>query len=227
MRVQRTFLGRSSTLYHSCLLISRWHFYAEQIDKFKLHMAPTLVPTALMINLAPSIANEPERIAKDLKQVRALVTLLEADLDDQRGSAQIEAKHSSAIAENEKEMGENDGVESIVRHPLGSVFTCFIDRSATDDEQSFDSHQTKATLDRYLHYLRTVFNACYYCAALCDYPEELTRICPHHTRKPLPTAELSAATLATGTSSLSDSSSRLLLSNSGAIRLSLSYDIID
>jgi predicted GIY-YIG superfamily endonuclease len=45
-----------------------------------------------------------------------------------------------------------------------------------------EGEQNKKTLDRYLYYLRSVHNTCYYCLATYDFTEELERRCAKHVR---------------------------------------------
>ena len=44
----------------------------------------------------------------------------------------------------------------------------------------------------HLALLRNVFHTCYYCLVVCDFPEELTRRCARHVRRPLETVDLGA-----------------------------------
>ncbi|KZT35530.1 hypothetical protein SISSUDRAFT_1025265 [Sistotremastrum suecicum HHB10207 ss-3] len=54
-----------------------------------------------------------------------------------------------------------------------------------DSGVGFDTKKAAIALDLYVAYVRSAFNACYYCAAITDHVEELQRKCVKHVRKPL------------------------------------------
>ncbi|KAL8277884.1 hypothetical protein RQP46_009703 [Phenoliferia psychrophenolica] len=123
------------------------------VGTFTLHMQPSEPNLFAKSKLTPSEMGTPDRIAKDLDQVRLVAQQLERDGGgDARGSELIEQRFESA-------------------------------REAAEGSPELLAALNKKTLDLYLHYVRLAFNSCYYCVASHDFPEELERRCPRHLRK--------------------------------------------
>ncbi|KAK4055512.1 hypothetical protein OIV83_000058 [Microbotryomycetes sp. JL201] len=117
-------------------------------------------PKKARTKAAPSLASAPERIATDLDNVRRAALSFEKEEGDSRGSSAIEERFEKAKAELEQETDED-----VSKARLESL--------------------ARQTLDLYLHYLRTVFNSCFYCLSTFEYAEELCAKCPKHLRRQL------------------------------------------
>lgn len=144
--------------------------FESNINNFTLHMNRATQPGFQRIRQFPGVFNDPDRIRKDLAAAKAFVSKLEKDIKDERATP--------AIA-SQVEQWEMEGVlsaDTIVRD-----FDDYDNHSGTD----ILLPQSKRTLDLYLHLLRTVFHACYYCGLVCEFSEELTRKCIRHVRRPL------------------------------------------
>ncbi|KAG0145097.1 hypothetical protein CROQUDRAFT_671995 [Cronartium quercuum f. sp. fusiforme G11] len=128
----------------------------SRINNFTLHMMRAERPAFQKLRITPGIMSTPSRITRDLAQARKLAGVFEQEY---LGSAeQTDEKRGSVAIE---------------------------DRVRTTMEEEEESAREKKTLDLYLYYLRTVFNACYYCACVCDFQEELLRRCAKHVRRPV------------------------------------------
>ncbi|KAK4705369.1 hypothetical protein P7C70_g818, partial [Phenoliferia sp. Uapishka_3] len=121
------------------------------VGNFTLHMQPSEKIMFAKSKLVPSDMAAPERIIKDLEQIRQVAAGLEKEIADTRGSEVIEARYETG-------------------------------READSSIEGLAALNLK-TFDLYLHYLRTVFNTCYYCLSTHDFKEELERKCPKHLRK--------------------------------------------
>jgi hypothetical protein len=78
-------------------------------------MAPTLIGTWTAAMHTPSIANNRQRIVKDLQQAKALATLFEVELDDARGGQWIEGRYRKALEDAGVKGDEtNEVVDGIV-----------------------------------------------------------------------------------------------------------------
>jgi hypothetical protein len=69
-------------------------------------------PTHAKQRVTPGSASSPERIKVDLEQVKILVDILEAELEDQRGSQSVEDRKSKWEEEDEGE-GKEDRIVSL------------------------------------------------------------------------------------------------------------------
>ncbi|KAM0788989.1 hypothetical protein ACM66B_003058 [Microbotryomycetes sp. NB124-2] len=135
---------------------------ATDLQASKLGVTATVddKPTKCKTKAAPSLASSSERIAADLDNIRRAALGLEKEEGDSRGSSAIEEQFEQAKAALEQESDEEakkSQLEALARH----------------------------TLDVYLHYLRTVFNSCFYCLSTFEFPEELSYKCPKHLRRQL------------------------------------------
>jgi hypothetical protein len=113
-----------------------------------------------------------ERIRDSLGHVKKIAARLETEADnDTRGSEAIEKRLSELSSpDGAKEERIDEDQDEAARSAA----------EVTKQEQL-----EKKTLDLYLQYLRSVFHTCYYCTTVNDFPEELTRKCVKHVRRPL------------------------------------------
>lgn len=168
----------------------------SKINNFTLHLMRSERPAFQKLRLCPGIMNSPERIAKDLAQIRKVAAHFEAeyfgaDLSEEKcGSTAIECKINKireGISQNidtTSKHNESQPEDSNISHQENSTSGA----QESDTKPSLPSTKSesidKKALDLYVYYLRTVFNCCYYCVCVCDFQEELLRRCPKHVRKP-------------------------------------------
>ncbi|GBE79351.1 hypothetical protein BKA93DRAFT_812571 [Sparassis latifolia] len=181
----------------------------KKIEGFKLHVAHNIKPFTSRIRYAPEVASKPDRLAKDLENVKTLAAILEAHYDtlrklkvapkEQNGDAsaltngdaaraeQPDAIMSDAAAVEEEDPEPRERGSDAVERRIEKIMADIRDQGLVDasDEKGLEAKKTVVSLDLYLAYLRAAFHTCYYCAVVTDHQEELQRKCVKHMRKPL------------------------------------------
>ncbi|KAI0693827.1 hypothetical protein BC835DRAFT_1352352 [Cytidiella melzeri] len=174
----------------------------RKIEGFKLHVAHIIKPFTSRIRYAPEVASKPDRMAKDLANARMLATRLEDEAaslrqlqtrsntngttDNADGLEQPDTHMSDANEDHEDPEPKERGSEAVERR-VEKIMADLRDQGLLDanNEKAMEEKRTVIALDLYLAYLRSAFNACYYCAVITDHVEELQRKCVKHVRKPL------------------------------------------
>ncbi|PLW18270.1 hypothetical protein PCASD_16065 [Puccinia coronata f. sp. avenae] len=166
----------------------------SRINNFTLHLMISERPAFQKLRLCPGVMNTPERIIKDLAQIRKLAASFEAEYfgpgfsEEKSGSAAIDAKISKMREEippnpdSTSKQSETAGTPTPQDPGLNPDETEAKPDLAREKNEALD----KKALDLYIYYLRTAFNCCYYCVCVCDFQEELSRRCPKHVRKAAP-----------------------------------------
>ncbi|EIN10253.1 hypothetical protein PUNSTDRAFT_84168 [Punctularia strigosozonata HHB-11173 SS5] len=185
----------------------------KKIEGFKLHVTHNTKPFVNRVRYAPEVASRPDRLQKDLANVKALAAVLEDEYTKLRTFKPEKPKKPTEGTEGEGENagGEGEGVKKeeqkeetmdvdeeedpeprergseAVERKVGQLMDGFVQAGLIDpaDEKAFQAKKTVVTLDLYLAYLRAAFHTCYYCAVVTDHVEELQRKCIKHERKPL------------------------------------------
>jgi hypothetical protein len=174
----------------------------KKIEGFKLHITHNVRPFVNRIRFAPEVASRPERIAKDLANVKVLATILEEEAAMLRkwrppppavdktnaapeGADVAMAAPESVDGEDEPEPDEK-GSDAVERH-IERVMNDLREQGLVDpnDEKAYEAKKTVISLDLYIAYLRAAYHTCYYCSVVTDHVEELQRKCIQHRRKPL------------------------------------------
>jgi len=174
----------------------------KKIEGFKLHVSHCTKPFVNKLRQAPEVASKPDRILKDLEQVKKLASILEDEYERVRHFA-VESKPQREGDVN----GEAEAVKSDVDQNMDSTDdeprergTDAVERRVAklheelpqpaneNDMWMWENKKNVIALELYLAYLRHAFNTCYYCASVTDHAEELQRKCIKHVRKPLSTA---------------------------------------
>ncbi|KAF9526311.1 hypothetical protein CPB83DRAFT_858152 [Crepidotus variabilis] len=171
----------------------------KKIEGFKLHVTHNTRPFTNKVRYAPEVANRPERLEKDLENVKILATLLEEQAAKLRAYKHVAPEktndESSAEepvdvpileVEEEEEEPKERGSDAVERR-IEKVLADMKDQGLVDvnDEKAYQAKKVVVSLDMYLAYLRAAFHTCYYCAVVTDHLEELQRKCVKHHRKPL------------------------------------------
>ncbi|EKM59421.1 uncharacterized protein PHACADRAFT_249892 [Phanerochaete carnosa HHB-10118-sp] len=178
----------------------------KKIEGFKLHVAHITKPFTSRIRYVPEVASKPDRLAKDLENAKALAATLEAEYEtlrkmkienkletngeatDANGTSQpADVSMNNADGESQDDAESQERGSDAVERRIQKLMTDMREQNALDfgDEKAVEARRTVIALDLYLAYLRTAFNACYYCAVVTDHVEELQRKCVKHVRKPL------------------------------------------
>ncbi|KAI0035628.1 hypothetical protein K488DRAFT_42774 [Vararia minispora EC-137] len=172
----------------------------KKIEGFKLHLVHNTSPFKNKVRYTPEVASRPDRIEKDLANVRALATLLENEYFTVR---RLPERPMDAPQDWEKGVVENDilmdevmdledpepkerGSEAVERR-IEKIMEELkeVGKVGVEDEREYALKKNTVSLDLYLAYLRATFHTCYYCAIVTDHIEEFQRKCIHHVRKPL------------------------------------------
>ncbi|TFK99084.1 hypothetical protein BDV98DRAFT_532986 [Pterulicium gracile] len=174
----------------------------KKIEGFKLHVSNTTRPFVNKIRYAPEVASKPERLEKDLANVKALTSLLEeqaaalrkpskngenSEQNGQNGDVQMSPPPEKNETDQQEEQKES-GIEAIERR-VEKLMADLAEKHLLDtsNDESLQLKKLEVSLDLYIAYLRSAFHTCYYCALVTDYVEELQRKCIKHVRRPLPT----------------------------------------
>lgn len=173
----------------------------KKIEGFKLHLNHNTRPFSGKVRTTPEVASRPERIAKDLAQIRRIATILEDEYErvrtfrpeppaaqpdgaeggDQPPPEDILTRDALSEDETPPEKG-SDAVERRI-----AQLTSELPEPANEAEaKALEVKKNTIALDLYLAYLRAAFHTCYYCVSTSDHIEELQRKCIKHVRKPLP-----------------------------------------
>ncbi|OBZ77035.1 Pre-rRNA-processing protein ESF2 [Grifola frondosa] len=166
----------------------------KKIEGFKLHVAHITKPFTSRIRYAPEVASKPDRLSKDLANVKALVAILEEEAATLRKASVNKTleKTGEASTNGDVEMPPvdvaeaGDDEEDLEPRELGSeAVERRIEKAMADlqeqglvdvnDEKALEAKKTVISLDLYLAYLRAAFHTCYYCAIVTDHLEELQR----------------------------------------------------
>lgn len=134
-----------------------------------MHLADK--PGYQRLRVAPTAMSSIERVRLSLEQVKTLISNLEKEAADDRGSKAIEAKIAAFASKLEADQQAESSAED------HDEYIASQERSEKVDRQS---------LDWYLQYLRAVFHTCFYCVSTSDFAEELTRKCVKHVRRYIP-----------------------------------------
>ncbi|KAI0313252.1 hypothetical protein OF83DRAFT_1165659 [Amylostereum chailletii] len=177
----------------------------KKIEGFKLHTIHVTTPLRSKIRTTPEAVSRPDRVEKDLANIKVLANILETEYLNVR---RLPEKPNDAPADWEKTQIESDILLEEVNDPedpepkergtdaVERRIEKLVDelkssgRIPTDSEKEFNYKKALISLDLYLAYLRAAFHTCYYCALVADHLEEFQRKCIHHTRTPLSKAAL-------------------------------------
>ncbi|TFY69491.1 hypothetical protein EVJ58_g373 [Rhodofomes roseus] len=176
----------------------------KKIEGFKLHVAHNTKPFTGRIRYAPEVASKPDRISKDLANVKILAAILEEEYETLRrlkiqsrkdngneatngdsSNTDVAMADATGAAEEDPEPKER-GSEAVEKR-IEKVMANLRDQGLVDpaDEKAMEQKKAVVALDLYLAYLRAAFHTCYYCAVVSDHVEELQRKCVKHVRKPM------------------------------------------
>ncbi|CCM03367.1 uncharacterized protein FIBRA_05497 [Fibroporia radiculosa] len=176
----------------------------KKIEGFKLHVAHITKPFVSRVRYAPEVASKPDRMSKDLANVKILAAILEEEcaslrkvkIEQKEPNADVSADGDAAMAdglstEDEDPEPKERGSDAVERR-IEKVMADMRDQGLIDaaDERVLEAKKTVVSLDLYLAYLRAAFHTCYYCAVVTDHLEELQRKCVKHVRKPMSKALL-------------------------------------
>jgi len=168
----------------------------KKIEGFKLHVTHNVRPFTNRIRYAPEVASRPERLEKDLVNVKTLAGILEEQANvlrktkvtaDQSGSSENQdVPMPEAEVDDEEPEPKEKGSDAVERR-IEKVMADMRDQGLVDpaDEKAYEAKKTMVSLDLYIAYLRAAYNTCYYCCVVTDHLEELQRKCVKHERKPL------------------------------------------
>ncbi|KAG8963969.1 hypothetical protein FRC03_002400 [Tulasnella sp. 419] len=153
-----------------------------KVDGFRLQVTHSTRPFVSKARVAPSIASQPERVIKDLENMRKLAVILEHE-------AATLAQREKAQGFSQEGEGTNDEPDrgrgrQAVERQIEKLSSDLQAQFSGADEEAIIAKKNSIALDLYLAYLRTAFNCCYYCAAVADHSEELLRKCIKHVRLP-------------------------------------------
>ncbi|KAF4602127.1 ssk1 response regulator receiver [Pleurotus pulmonarius] len=175
----------------------------KKIEGFKLHVTHNTRPFTAKIRCTPEIASRPERLEKDLANIKTLAAILEeeaaklrttkvkkvtvAKTSNEAASADVDAPMEDAgddIMEDDPEPREK-GSDAVERR-IEKVMFDLREQGVVDinDEKAYEEKKVSISLDMYCAYLRAAYHTCYYCALVADHIEELQRKCVKHERKP-------------------------------------------
>ncbi|KAG8218305.1 hypothetical protein J3R82DRAFT_3919 [Butyriboletus roseoflavus] len=168
----------------------------KKIEGFKLHVSHNMKPFINRVRYVPEVASRPDRIEKDLANVKILASILEEEYatlyrssasstggDSMETDGGVRPEGVGVQADNEddsvpREAG-SDAVERRIEKIMGEL------REQGVDEKVLEVKKAVISLDLYIAYLRAAYHTCYYCAVVTDHLEELQRKCLKHVRKPL------------------------------------------
>jgi len=172
----------------------------KKIEGFKLHVSHCTKPFVNKVRQAPEVASKPDRIMKDLDQVKKLASILEDEYDrvrrfsvDSKPQAEGDAHGDASAVKSEMDQNMVDasedeprerGIDAVERR-IAKLHEELPQPANENDMWMWENKKNVIALDLYLAYLRQAFNTCYYCASIIDHVEELQRKCIKHTRKPL------------------------------------------
>ncbi|KAF8629598.1 hypothetical protein AX15_003344 [Amanita polypyramis BW_CC] len=183
----------------------------KKIEGFKLHVTHNQRPFVNKIRFTPEVASRPERMAKDLANVKVLAEILEGEFTRIK-SAQVspltapkgEGEESQSTEQGDVAMAPPEAEEEPEPLERGSAaIECRIEKVMADlrdqglvdinNEKAYEEKKVAVSLDLYLAYLRAAYHTCYYCAVVTDHLEELQRKCIKHVRKPSLREEVKSA----------------------------------
>ncbi|KAF9246862.1 hypothetical protein BU15DRAFT_69722 [Melanogaster broomeanus] len=171
----------------------------KKIEGFKLHVSHNLKPFINRVRYVPEVASKPDRIEKDLANVKVLAAILEEDYRMLRqssvssvggdgmgvnGSAKLEDDAMGGETGNEHESEPKEAGSEAVERRIEKIMGELREQGAVD-ARTFEARKAVISLDLYIAYLRAAYHTCYYCAVVTDHLEELQRKCLKHVRKPL------------------------------------------
>ncbi|KAL4241397.1 ARS2 family protein [Abortiporus biennis] len=178
----------------------------KKIEGFKLHVNRIEKPFTGKVKYAPEVASRPDRLAKDLVNVKILASRLEEEysrLRKLKSEAKVkeeapngESTTDNPVVEEDTIMSEKDEPEDpepkecgseAVKRRVEKLMVDMREQGLLDglEEKEIEEKRTVIALDLYLAYLRAAFHTCYYCAVIMDHAEELQRKCVKHVRKPM------------------------------------------
>ncbi|KLO15738.1 hypothetical protein SCHPADRAFT_902111 [Schizopora paradoxa] len=176
----------------------------KKIEGFKLHVSHCTKPFVNKIRQAPDVASKPDRILKDLEQVKKLASLLEDEYDrvrhfkvESKPQADGDANADASVVrpDGDQDMEESDdeprerGIDAVERR-IVKLHEELPQPADENDMWLWENKKNVIALDLYLAYLRQAFNTCYYCASITDHAEELQRKCIKHIRRPMSKAAI-------------------------------------
>ena len=174
-------------------------------------MSHNTKPFVNRVRYVPEVASRPDRIEKDLANIKILASILEeehatlykASASSMAGEANGEARPEDVgmQADNEddpalREAG-SEAVERRIEKLMGDLREQCVDEKVLGVKKVSQSSflyrlkllmlscKAVISLDLYIAYLRAAYHTCYYCAVVTDHLEELQRKCLKHVRKPL------------------------------------------
>ncbi|KAF8121332.1 hypothetical protein EV363DRAFT_1365569 [Boletus edulis] len=168
----------------------------KKIEGFKLHVSHNTRPFINRVRYVPEVASRPDRVEKDLANVKILASILEeeyttlfkssasstgGDSMETNGGTRPEDVGMQADNEDDSMLREpgSEAVERRIEKLVGELHEQGI------DERVLEAKKAVISLDLYIAYLRAAYHTCYYCAVVTDHLEELQRKCLKHMRKPL------------------------------------------
>ncbi|KAF8338984.1 uncharacterized protein EI90DRAFT_3039954 [Cantharellus anzutake] len=188
-----------------------------KIEGFKLHVTHSTRPFRSRARRTPESASEPERIEKDLANVKKLAAVLEDEAYHlqtlpeklpeprnlkQSNGGELPDDSDAVITGDAEPAADSEMTVEPTREPKDrgtEALNKRLEKLLSDlNEKHKDEGSSEGTLrvkknmielDLYLAYLRMAFNCCYYCSAITDHEEELQRQCIKHIRTPKRSSE--------------------------------------
>ncbi|KAG6375071.1 hypothetical protein JVT61DRAFT_3855 [Boletus reticuloceps] len=164
--------------------------------RFKLHVSHNTRPFINRVRYVPEVASRPDRIEKDLANVKILASILEEEYTTLFKSS-ASSTGGDSMETNGGTRPEDVGMQtdneddSMLREPGSEAVERRIEKLVGElheqgiDERVLEAKKAVISLDLYIAYLRAAYHTCYYCAVVTDHLEELQRKCLKHMRKPL------------------------------------------
>ncbi|KAK7061319.1 hypothetical protein R3P38DRAFT_2828809 [Favolaschia claudopus] len=164
--------------------LQKRNFYRAGIEGFKLHVTHNVKPFTNRMRYAPEVASRPDRMEKDLVNVKALAAKLEVEAAD----APADGEDAPWTRLPEEELEEDPEPREVGKSMADLRAQDLVD---INNEKAYEVKKVRLGVLLRFHLtciLRTcgaAFHTCYYCAIITDLLEELQRKCIKHDRKPL------------------------------------------
>lgn len=159
----------------------------------KLAFEITSRPAQAKLKIAPSYSNTLRRLAKDWKQARELVALLEAEdrsvlwkgEDPTDVPPEIMVNASQVIDDRCRALDMGAEVDSDIQEWVDDLLADPESAPSSDTVAEKQYAYLKKSLDLHIDLLRQGYHCDYYSSLLCDFAEELIRRSPRHIRRTL------------------------------------------
>lgn len=176
-------------------------------------MSHNTKPFVNRVRYVPEVASRPDRIDKDLANVKILASILEEECamlykspasptggDGMETNSGASPEDVGVQADNEDDSALREAGSEAVERRIEKIAEEL--REQCIDEKVLEVKKVSSicvyawkllmllckaviSLDLYIAYLRAAYHTCYYCAVVTDHLEELQRKCLRHVRKPL------------------------------------------